>query len=96
MDWLTGHQTLRVELLRFKRTFPNAKFSIGMDNHAFLVRYLLYVTMVGRFITLHFSHMEETTHHQDIGYMVMQCVILTFRVDCMANTFKTWDSVIYA
>jgi hypothetical protein len=25
-DWLTGHETLRVELLRFKRTFPNAIF----------------------------------------------------------------------
>lgn len=31
-------ESLRMELLRFKRTFPNAKFSIGLDDHAFQAR----------------------------------------------------------
>jgi hypothetical protein len=62
---LPAIETLRVELLRFKRTFPNAKFSIGMDNHAFLVRVPLYVTPV--ILSIYypaFSHMERTTRHQ--------------------------------
>jgi hypothetical protein len=75
---LPAIETLRVELLRFKRTFPNAKFSIGMDNHAFLVR-VPFVCNAGHSVDLLpciFPHGEDDSSSKISDISLMQCVIL--------------------